>query len=364
MLFPVLQQIGRCHPQRDHRQRLVAPGEIAPQHIEIQLGQQGADSQERQGNDQPVPDLFLFQVCNLRQDQPGAAERGIPGGDRTDHHADHSQHATDAFQHRTRDFQHHGGRSRTGERLIQEIRPAVKCHARRGPDQRDYGFGDHRAVEDLSPLPFAGDALGNHRRLRGMEAGDRAAGHRDEHERPYGKAFRMVTPLRDFRDGVAAEDRSAQHAEGHYDQDHAEYRIQLSDQFVDRQQCSQYVIDQDHDNPEGSAQEKRTRFRRELMQQLGNQRSGTGHEHRSAQDQEDHGEDTHDPFRGCSQVDSRQFRNGGAAMSAGDHAAHIVVHRAAEDRSEHDPQEDHRPEAGTHQRTEDRPGSRNVQQLD
>ena len=50
-------------------------------------------------------------------------------------------------------------------------------------------------------------------------------------------------------------------------------------------------------------------------------------------------------------------------MAAGDHAAHIVVHSAAEDRAEHDPQENHRPEHRAHQRPEDRARAGNVQQL-
>ena len=39
------------------------------------------------------------------------------------------------------------------------------------------------------------------------------------------------------------------------------------------------------------------------------------------------------------------------------------MHSSAEDRTEHDPQKHHRPEAGSHQRAEDRPGTCDIQQL-
>ena len=39
------------------------------------------------------------------------------------------------------------------------------------------------------------------------------------------------------------------------------------------------------------------------------------------------------------------------------------MHRAAQDRAEHDPQKHHRAEARAHQRAEDRPRARDVQKL-
>ena len=51
-------------------------------------------------------------------------------------------------------------------------------------------------------------------------------------------------------------------------------------------------------------------------------------------------------------------------MALGDHAGHVVVDAAAEDRAQHDPEEDHRAEAGAHQRAENGPRARDVQKLD
>ena len=50
-------------------------------------------------------------------------------------------------------------------------------------------------------------------------------------------------------------------------------------------------------------------------------------------------------------------------MSFRDHTAHIIMHAAGQDRAQNDPQKYHRPEARSHQRAEDRPGTRDIQQL-
>ena len=94
-----LQQIRRGDPEGDHRQRLVAPGKIAPQHVEIQLRQHRAHPQKRQGDDEAVENVLLVQLRDLRQDQPGGAEGGVAGGDGAGDDAHDGKHTAYRPQH-------------------------------------------------------------------------------------------------------------------------------------------------------------------------------------------------------------------------------------------------------------------------
>ena len=159
----------------------------------------------------------------------------------------------------------------------------------------------------------------------------------------------------DFRNRIAAERDAAQHAEGHDNQDDAEDGIQLADQLVDGKQRRQHIIDQDDRDPELLIQGRGGQPR--------DQRRRAVDEYRSRQDQKHDGEHAHHPFGRAAQIDAGELGDGIAPVAAGDHAGHIIVHRAAQDRAEYDPQEHHRAEAGAHQRAEDRPRAGDVQKL-
>ena len=93
------QQIGRGDPEGDHRQRLVAPGEVTPEDVEIQLRQHRARGQQRQRDDQTVEDVLLLKMRDLRQNQPSGAEGRVAGGDGTGDDAHDGEHAADLPQH-------------------------------------------------------------------------------------------------------------------------------------------------------------------------------------------------------------------------------------------------------------------------
>ena len=295
----------------------------------------------------------------FRQDQAGAPEGRVPGGNRADDDARHREDGADGPEHAGGNFINDvGGAAPKG--FVQKLGRSVEGDARRGPDQGDDRLGNHGAVEDRPALLFAGDAFGDHRRLGRVEAGDGAAGHGDEHEGPDrgGIRLRMQVGQADFgnHEAPAGEDNSPDHGHRHQDQQHAENGIQLTDQLIDRQQRRQQVIDQDDHAPDGAVDRSRRKPRQEPRR--------AGDEHRSAQHQQHDGKHAHDPPGGVSQIIAGQLRDGSALMAGGDHAGHIVVNGAAENRAEHDPQEDHRAEAGAHQRAEDRPCSGDIQQLD
>ena len=244
---------------------MIAPGEIAPQHIEIQLRQHSARAQQRDRNEKTVADLLLIQLCDLRQNQARGAERRIAGGNGAGNHADNGQHAAHGAQHPRGDVINRAGLSQLGNGALQPAGSAVEGHAARGPDKGNHRFRKHGAVKHPASQPLGADALCHHGRLGGMEPGDRAAGHGDKHVRPDGQALWVKIPERDLRDGVAAREGAAQNAQRHDDQHRAEDRIQLADDLVNGQKRCQHIVNQDHHDPEGSAQ----RVRRQPGQQRG-----------------------------------------------------------------------------------------------
>ena len=160
----------------------------------------------------------------------------------------------------------------------------------------------------------------------------------------------------DLRDVIPSYDRSAQNTHRHGDQDDSENGVQLSNHLIDRKKRGQNIIQEDHDDPELLSQ----CFRREP----GDQGGRTVHEHRSGEYKKNDGEDPHDPFGRISKIDAGHLGDGFAAVPAGDHAGHIIMHRTSQDRAANDPEEDDRAEASTHQCAEDRARAGDVQKLD
>ena len=231
----------------------------------------------------------------------------------------------------------------------------IQGAARGGPHEGDDALGDHGTVEHEVTLALTLEAAGHQRGLGGMEAGNRAAGHGDEHEGPDGQSLRVQVTQRDLRDRIAARYDPAEDTRRHDDQHRAEHRVELADDLVYGQQRGQHIVNEDDNDPEARAQH----IRRQPRQQ----RRGGGDKDRAGQQQEQHGEDAHHPPGAFSEIDAAELRDGGAVMALGDHAGHIVVYAAAQHRAENDPQEHHRAEAGAHERAEDRAGAGDVQKL-
>ena len=92
-------QIDSNHPQGEHRQGLVGPAEVLPQHIEAITVLHLPDKQQQRGNEQGYTDhqathhaLLLKMQC-LGNDKARAAEGCITARDGGCHHTQHSQRA-------------------------------------------------------------------------------------------------------------------------------------------------------------------------------------------------------------------------------------------------------------------------------
>ena len=155
---------------------------------------------------------------------------------------------------------------------------------------------------------------------------------------------------------MASGDDSDEDSNCHRDQNDSEHRIELSDYLVDGQKGGQNIIDQYHDDPEVHAHP----FRCELSNKGGR----TVDEYGTGQKEQKDREESHSPFGAFAQIDSRKLCNREAVMALRNHAHHVVVDRTAEDGTEDYPQEHDRSETGTHQGSEDRARTCDVQKLD
>ena len=140
-----------------------------------------------------------------------------------------------------------------------------------------------------------------------MEAGQRAAGNGDEHQREDGQALGvLVGPLGGIVEFRAADEHHHGDAHGHEDQDGPENGVEAADDLVDGHNGRQEVIGEDHADPEGEVQGGGG--------QLGQQGGRGGHEDHAHQDEQHHGEDAHDLFGGAAQVVAHEGGHVGPAL--------------------------------------------------
>ena len=361
----LIEQEHGSTPQNDHSQGLVGPAEVTPDDGVVDLAQGVADAQEgtdaQNGNAQQqtvLPDL-LVDVEPVSQHQTGGPESGVAGGDGAGDNAQHSQSDANAAHGLLADVVNSGG---TAAAQGQQLFAGVQGAAGSSPDQGNDAFGNHGAVEHEVALLLTLQAASHQGALGGMEAGNSAASHGDEHEAPDGSALRMhvIEVAPDLGDLVALGEDTQAYADGHDDQADAEDGVDLADQLVDGQEGGDEVVDQDQDQPEHLAAQNAGGIGAQQLQQA----SGANSKHGADHDQQNHGEHTHYVLHGLAQVDAGDFGDGDAVIPLGQHTGEIVVDAAGKDGAEGDPQEHDGPPQGTAQGAEDGAEARDVKQLD
>ena len=153
------EDISRGNPEADHCQSLVAPREITPKHIEIQLGQKRTRSKKRQRDYQSVPYGFLVQPGHLAENQSCTAECGVSGCDRTGDDTHDGKDSADQSEHAGTDFIDHSRLPQRGKHLVEFSGISIEGHTACSPDKSDDGFGKHGPVEDFTPNFFTDNAL-------------------------------------------------------------------------------------------------------------------------------------------------------------------------------------------------------------
>ncbi len=85
------------------------------------------------------------------------------------------------------------------------------------PDKGNKAFSDHGAIEHTAAILLVSHAARHHRRLRGVEAGNRAAGDGNKHERPKRQVTGMQASERHLRNNNRPADVSPQHSAANTD---------------------------------------------------------------------------------------------------------------------------------------------------
>ena len=127
-----------------------------------------------------------------------------------------------------------------------------------------------------------------------MEAGDRAAGNRDEHKAPDGRARRVhaAEVIPDLRDGIGRVGEDAKDdTDGHDDQADAEHGVDLADDRIDGDKGRNEVVGQNDDQPE--QQRSHHAGYAALAAQLNDQTGRADGEHSAHHDQQHNREHAH-----------------------------------------------------------------------
>ena len=138
----------------------------------------------------------------------------------------------------------------------------------------------------------------------------------------------------------------------HKQQRESEQRIHLTDDLIDRQHRRDDIIAENDNHPHDG-------LTTHAMQDLGRRI----HKHRTYHHQQQYGEHEHHALGGLAQIAADELRQSGSPMTHREHTRQIVVRGAGKDTAEDDPQISHRTELRTHDGTEDRTSTGNVQEL-
>ncbi len=194
-----------------------------------------------------------------------------------------------------------------------------------------------------------------------MEPGDGPAGNRNKEHREYREPSGLVVQVRQVGQGQLGDGQAAGHHHGedahrHKDQGKAKNRVHLPDQFVDRQNGGEDVVDKHHPHPQRHASGE--------TGHLGQDPGRAHNEHRPHHHHQNNGEAPHKLLHARAQVAAGDLGDALPLVLDGEHARKIVVHAAREDGAQHNPQKSHRPPHGACHRPEDRAQSGDVKELD
>ncbi len=160
-----MDKVGRSGPQHDRRNGLIGPAEVAPDQVEVRLGNEVTQGKQRDGNQQPLGHRLLRHLQELGDDQASRAESRIPGRDGQNDDTQNGQNTTQPSEKRGGDIVNHLGGATGSQYFIQCRRAFVEAQTQGAPDQRNDALADHRAVKHEAPVLFVLDAARHQRRL-------------------------------------------------------------------------------------------------------------------------------------------------------------------------------------------------------
>ena len=381
-------EINRAHPQRHGRHQLCAPGHILPHGSEsagvanLPCEQGYTYGEDGQAQQQSRSLARLVQPERFCQNQACRAEGATARGDGSRHDTQKGEDAARNSQPRRADGRHdrgsveeldeqisfvvaHQAVGTRGELLYDfgraYVTPSVGKEEVAGdgsPDERHEPLGHHGSVEYGSSLALALHAARHHRGLCGVESayGSAGDGHEEGREerllesQAFGAPVAQSVPyLRQH--GLFPEQHDAD-GDDHEQHRERKGRIDLADNLVHGHHRGGHVVEEDEDHPHHLvAPDAAENDGRAVDEECAHQ-----HHHQ-------HGEEDESLARRGAEVEARELRQSAAVVPQGEHAADVVVHGTSEDTSQHNPEICRWTEPHTHDGSEDRSCSGDVQEL-
>ena len=247
-----------------------------------------------------------------------------------------------------------------------------------GPDHGDEALEGHHPVEGGAALTLALHGAGDDGSLGGVEARQNAARDRDEEDgqEVVGVEVALVVDgdglagiidnsadpgLPDFDQRVLLGKDADEHADGGEQEDGAEDRVDAADDGVDREHGGDQIVQEDDTVDDPGRPVGRSAGAHEDLS--GGYVAGGVDEHRADEEQQDAQEDVVDRVDALVGVLLDHIRHLAAAVTQADHAAHVVVHGAADDVADGDGDEGEGPEEDALDGSYDGAGARNVEKV-
>ena len=303
----------------------------------------------------------------LRNRQAQGAQRGIAGGDGQNDDAQQGDDAAHGAQQIAADDADSAGGQRGIDLLQAQV---VHTHGGGGPDHGDEALEDHHIVEGHAALPLALHGAGDDSGLRGMEAGENAAGHSDEEHRNEVLRGEILTIIEggalpvvpQVQQGIALDEQADEHTHGRQQQDSTEDGIDAADDGIDGEHGGDQIINEDDTvNHPGGDRGGSTVKTKHLS---GGDVAGGVDEHRADQQQQYAQENLVNSENTLVGVLADHVRHLGAAVAEADHAGEIVVHSAADYVADGDGDECDGPEQDALNGSDDGAGACDIQQVD
>ena len=232
-----------------------------------------------------------------------------------------------------------------------------KIHGDSCPDECNDALRDHGTVEKGTRHLFTLRATGHQRGLCRVEATDGATCYCYEKswENRLLKAFAPQT-VRQFGQGRPLHQQNDGQGNCHEKHGYGEQRIDFTYNFVNRKQRCDKIVRKYNSAPYINP-------RQIVAADLTENEGWTINEHGSHHHQQENGEDKHDLFRCLPQIEADNLRKSGTIVSNRQHAAHVVMDSPCKYTAKNNPQIGCGSELCTHDSSENRSCSSNVQEL-
>ena len=224
------------------------------------------------------------------------------------------------------------------------------------PNQCHRTFGYHRPVKDGATMLFRLHTARHKGRLRSVKSADGATSNGDKHHGENRTCLVLrAKSVPHFRQVGTLHIKHHQHAHRHKQQGEGKEGIDLADNLIHGHHGSEYVIQEDNDNPEISIHPVGRHSRNQLC--------GTAYEHCAHEYHQYHREDGHHLLGAHPQIAPYDFWQTLTAVSDRQGAREEIVHRPGKDSAEHNPEIRCRAKLRTHNCPKDRTKPCNVQEL-